>query len=407
MLKRILYIINMGFFDLKLIIIIALTIICYFIYKELLHINKKINYVYSRLINFENNYHVSNGDMPLNIEKEINVLEDIDMLDNKQLRNINNKIIQKNIEPKQVNNQVQQIIEQNQVQQNIEQNQVQQIIEQNQVQEINNEQFIITQNELNKLNDEYMMIQNELRNLPKDLSEDINIIFNQISMVPLHIPFNFNNRSCEVLPEIEEVSNESLSENYGKNINFEEFANKSEQENNNQEQENNNQEQENNNQEQINYDEEENKTYEILKQSETSSEESNTSTSKKSSSSKKSSNSKKSNSSKKSSSSSKKNNTQELDSETSQNRVTTPLEEFSNDNNDNKEIVVTPQNVETKLQINESKLENILKNLNKYKLPELQDIAIEYKLGLQLNGKNKNKNQLLNDIKNFILNKNI
>jgi hypothetical protein len=44
----------------------------------------------------------------------------------------------------------------------------------------------------------------------------------------------------------------------------------------------------------------------------------------------------------------------------------------------------------------------ILKKINSYKLPELQDLAIEYKIDLELNSKNKNKNQLISDIKNYI-----
>ncbi len=69
----------MGFFDLKLIIIIALTIICYFIYKELLHINKKVNYSYSRLIKLENYYNGLNGITPLNIENELVNLNNLDI----------------------------------------------------------------------------------------------------------------------------------------------------------------------------------------------------------------------------------------------------------------------------------------------------------------------------------------
>ena len=42
----------------------------------------------------------------------------------------------------------------------------------------------------------------------------------------------------------------------------------------------------------------------------------------------------------------------------------------------------------------------------KYKLPKLQDIAIEYGITLQINSKKKTKNELINDIKNY-LNKNI
>jgi hypothetical protein len=49
---------------------------------------------------------------------------------------------------------------------------------------------------------------------------------------------------------------------------------------------------------------------------------------------------------------------------------------------------------------------NILKKILKYKLPELQDISIKYKLPLQLNNKKKTRLELIEDIKNYI-NKNI
>jgi hypothetical protein len=363
----------MGFFDLKLIIIIALTIICYFIYKELLHINKKINYMYGRMITLENDYHISNGDMPLSIEKELNELEDVDNLDkkiNKQLTNKNNyqKYVDKSINQQEKQNNY----KDSQIEPNV-------VIDQN---------VLNVQNELDKLNDEYITIQNELKNLPKDISEDMNIVFNQISMVPMHIPFDlntilsYNNRQYEIMPEIKEVSNESLSENYEDKLNFEEYTLSQIEKSNN------------------------------PKLTESSTKKSSeTSTQKSSETSKKLSETSKKSSEKSNKLSEKSNNDTVLsettqNSETSQNRVTTPLEEFSNDNT-NDETNDKNENIETKLQINESKLENILKNLNKYKLPELQDIAIEYKLGLQINGKNKNKNQLLNDIKNFILNKNI
>jgi uncharacterized membrane protein YheB (UPF0754 family) len=49
---------------------------------------------------------------------------------------------------------------------------------------------------------------------------------------------------------------------------------------------------------------------------------------------------------------------------------------------------------------------NILKKILKYKLPELQDISIKYKLPLQINKKKKTRLELIEDIKNYI-NKNI
>jgi len=75
---------------------------------------------------------------------------------------------------------------------------------------------------------------------------------------------------------------------------------------------------------------------------------------------------------------------------------------MSNDN-----TVISELSKNKSIPIIENKYDTILKNLNKYKLPELQDFAIEYKLGLNIGNKNKNKNQLINEIKNFILNKNI
>jgi hypothetical protein len=142
----------MGFFDLKLIIIIALTIICYFIYKELLHINKKINYMYGRVITLENNYQISNGDMPLNIEKELNELEDVDNLDKK----INKQLTTKNNYQKYV----EKVIHQEETQNYYDDSQKEPQI-------IIDENSVYVQNELEKLNDEYMKIQNELKNLNK------------------------------------------------------------------------------------------------------------------------------------------------------------------------------------------------------------------------------------------------
>jgi hypothetical protein len=50
---------------------------------------------------------------------------------------------------------------------------------------------------------------------------------------------------------------------------------------------------------------------------------------------------------------------------------------------------------------------NILKNINKYKLPELQDLAIQFKLPKENNNKKKTRLELIEEIKNYILNKNI
>ncbi len=325
----------MGFFDLKLIIIIALTIICYFIYKELLHINKKVNYSYSRLIKLENYYNGLNGITPLNIENELVNLNNLD-IQTDNLSESNNSL-----EPK-FNNSLEPKFN----------NSLEPEFNNSQEHNYNSEQYqleINRQNELNKLNEEYISIQNELRNLPQDTSTEINYVFDQIAMVPLNIPFNFNllnAKQYDILPKINEVSNESFSNETESVLNSETLTEKSIQSHKSETQ--------------LTNKSNETKTSKEIKE-------------------------------------------ETISSETSENKITTPLEEFSNDNNDNVENI---QNNST-LKINESKLENILKNLNKYKLPELQDIAIEYKLGLQLNGKNKNKNQLLNDIKNFILNKNI
>ena len=50
---------------------------------------------------------------------------------------------------------------------------------------------------------------------------------------------------------------------------------------------------------------------------------------------------------------------------------------------------------------------NILKNINRYKLPELQDYAILFKLPKDNNNKKKTRQELIEEIKNYILNKNI
>jgi hypothetical protein len=45
--------------------------------------------------------------------------------------------------------------------------------------------------------------------------------------------------------------------------------------------------------------------------------------------------------------------------------------------------------------------DDIILNLQKYKLPELQDIAMQYKINLSINNKKKNKTQLIDDIKKY------
>ncbi len=365
----------MVFFDLKLIIIIALTIICYFIYKELLHINKKLNYTYSRLINLENDFHIKNGEIPINIEKELN---DLDKQPNQDFH------VKINLD-KQVNNL-------NKQENNLNKPQHINVTNNLDKQRLNN---LNTQNELKILNDEYMSIQHELYNLPRDISEDLNYVFNQISMVPMHIPFNF--KLCPFSKSKEETS----ESNYD-NLNFEVIID------NNKIQEQNNDTTENTNtyileptiysnqvepiqlepiqleSTQLESTQIESTQLEPIQLEPTIC----------------------SNQQQTSLVLSDKNLDNDIysseTSETSENKVTTPLEEFSNDDNE-----LTTSIINSKIQFNETKLENVLKNLNKYKLPELQDIAIEYRLGVQSNGKNKNKNQLLNEIKNYILNKNI
>ena len=385
----------MGFFDLKLIIIIALTIICYFIYKELLHINKKLNYTYSRLINLENDFHIKNGEIPINIEKELN---DLDKQPNQHFNIINNLSNQlfNNLD-KQPKNLDKQALNLNTQAPNLDKQSTnlntQALNLDKQAHNLDKQLTNLnTQHELKILNDEYMSIQHELYNLPRDISEDLNYVFNQISMVPLHIPFNFkvcpfsksNKKSIESNEENNETSENSNTyileskqvEPLVESTQLEPLVESTQVESL-----------------------VESKQVESLVEStqleplvestqleplvestqleplvESFVEQCLDKTL----------------------------DNDTYSSETSENKVTTPLEEFSNDDNE-----LTTSIINSKIQFNETKLENVLKNLNKYKLPELQDLAIEYRLGVQFNGKNKNKNQLLNEIKNYILNKNI
>ena len=48
-----------------------------------------------------------------------------------------------------------------------------------------------------------------------------------------------------------------------------------------------------------------------------------------------------------------------------------------------------------------------INDYNKMKLPEVQDLAISYKISLQNNNKKKTKTELITDIKKYLLNKNI
>jgi len=82
--------------------------------------------------------------------------------------------------------------------------------------------------------------------------------------------------------------------------------------------------------------------------------------------------------------------------------------------NDEKLSISTKDTVDTKdtkdiNNINNQNVDytNILKNLNKYKLPELQDLAIQFKLPKENNNKKKTRLELIEEIKNYIINKNI
>lgn len=336
----------MGFFDLKLIIIIALTLVCYFIYKELIVINKKINFMHKKLTNLEN-FNLVNGYIPQTIHST-NLFD----LNNKD--SLNNGHNEFNNAPNELNN---------------AQNELN-----NAPNELNNLHINIT-NEMQQLKEEYENIQNELKNLPKDEIESMNMLFNHATKLPINMPFDLGSLlgnipmmnpiggifvhqveipiqpiptqqkyDIEVLSEIKEEPNESHSESSKKNE-----KNKSTIDNINL--------QTDNIEETINLKDDSNTTNQIFTTN---------------------------------------------SSETSISKKIVPLEEFSNDT-----INHTDENNQKNVIFKETKDDTVLKNLSKYKLPELQDIAIEYKLGLQLGNKNKNRTQLINDIKNYILNKNI
>jgi hypothetical protein len=77
--------------------------------------------------------------------------------------------------------------------------------------------------------------------------------------------------------------------------------------------------------------------------------------------------------------------------------------------NDESHVETSPkQNVSENVS-NDSNIDykNILKNLTKYKLPELQDLAIQFKLPKENNNKKKTRPELIEEIKNYISNKNI
>jgi hypothetical protein len=88
-----------------------------------------------------------------------------------------------------------------------------------------------------------------------------------------------------------------------------------------------------------------------------------------------------------------------LESEDSKSKTSSHVEIYSNDSDKNIS--------EIKFNTNKKDAHNyntILNNLNKLKLPELQDIAIDFKLPIQINQKKKTRNELMNNIKDFILN---
>ena len=71
---------------------------------------------------------------------------------------------------------------------------------------------------------------------------------------------------------------------------------------------------------------------------------------------------------------------------------------YSNEDSINNSYISTNKQVKT---------DDNIKDFNKYKLPELQDLAISYKISLQNGNKKKTKIELINDIKKYVSNKNI
>jgi hypothetical protein len=104
------------------------------------------------------------------------------------------------------------------------------------------------------------------------------------------------------------------------------------------------------------------------------------------------------------------NDTSEYISDKKSNISSNHIEIYSNDdshieiNNELNNEINNELNNEINNKIN---YKNILKNLNKYKLPELQDIAIQFKLSRENNNKKKTRLELIEEIKNYIINKNI
>jgi hypothetical protein len=81
-------------------------------------------------------------------------------------------------------------------------------------------------------------------------------------------------------------------------------------------------------------------------------------------------------------------------------------EVYSNEDKNKIEIINIKKSDEEPPITNIKKIENIIKNINKYKLPELQDFALEFNISLYLNNKKKTKQEIIDDLKS-IINKNI
>jgi hypothetical protein len=335
----------MGFFDLKLIIIIALTLICYFIYKELLLINKKISYSYNKITNLENTLLVNNGLAPLDIKEELyklNKLEEspsekeeytdcpvkyndvnnftevkhIDLGDilNKSFNFLNTDIF-KNLQPEII------------IQHDIPQNNHFFIQKKNHIlSPIKEEDVLINSENNNICNDNINNICND--NINNICNDNINNICNDKNKENNNI-CNDKNNICNQNNKNANINNDNIN-NENDNINSENYTS------------DNNDTSEN----------------EIIK---TDYE-------------------------------------QEKDESDK-----LPLEEFSNDTNDTNDTNNKNNNNLIKKNTIDKNIE-ILRKINICKLAELQDIALEYNISLQNGTKNKSKNQLINDIKNSLKN---
>jgi hypothetical protein len=89
-----------------------------------------------------------------------------------------------------------------------------------------------------------------------------------------------------------------------------------------------------------------------------------------------------------------------LESEESKSKTSSHVEVYSNDSEEKEDII-------TNVQLNNKKKKDydlILNNLTKLKLPELQDLSIDFKLPIQINQKKKTRTELMSNIKDYILN---